>query len=327
MSNNSPFSAIYLAHKFKPIFIFHSEEEYYPCSADYIINNSKMYKSVPTLNNFELISEKITALDLSRNAGDLIIFNEGILKGDLQHSTLYFFAKNESDDFIDLVYFLYFPYRAPLNLFGCFPLNMKRGDVRFVVVRIQKKADFEISSIFFSRASDNVEGSWKNKNEIKVINHIDSYGEQSVHPLIFVSKNSHSFFPTEGTHFGGFGFLNENTNFGKSWTTSHLIYVTENDPEWMRYNGNWEELLPVHKMDWWSKEIMETPLFSHVFPWRYIGELILDLINQIKKIFSRKIDFNGKTKNTNKPKEENKEENKEEAFKSSIVNLSDSHLP
>ena len=225
-----------LVNTYKPIFIFSREEKYYPCSADYIVSNSQLYKDNILLKDYKELDSKILAMNL----GDNIKVNPEIYEGCLIDAPIYYYTRQTSEInklqkvsyYIDIIYFLYFAYNGPYT----------------------KK----LLGVFYGAHSD--EGKWIHQQKLKFIEN---------RPLVYVAKYSHAMYYTEGTHYRIFGLANDKTSFGYCWLNNDLVKVDENNPVWMQYTGKWsrEGIDSVIKKDWWTKQSLQTSnwLFS-LFP-------------------------------------------------------------
>ena len=221
---------------YKPIFVFSKKEKYYPCSVEYITQHSQLFKNNVRVKDFGTITKE----DLCDNTGDQIKVHNEYYSGDLNHAPVYYFIRT-SNKFIDIVFFLFFAYNPPYSVLGV-KIGEHDSDIEHVVVRVDTDTH-EIVAMYYS--SHGNEGKWVMKRDIKFVN---------TNPIVYVAKGSHAMYHDEGTHFRIFGFANDYTDFGKSWIPSTTVYVDENTPWWMKYNGKWSMngISNVKHQRWWN---------------------------------------------------------------------------
>ena len=241
-----------LANKYIPIFVFDKNEEYYPCSIEYLIQNSDLYKDEQLISPSTIYNMK---------EGNKYIF-KGDKNGDLDTAPLYYFYR-VTDTWIDIVYVLYFAFSGPLYLFNLLKIEDSSHpyDIEHVILRFNK-TNLLLNSVYFSAHSD--EGKWVNYNDLHII-----HTEHKTSPLIYVSRNSHAMYPTSGTHFRICGILNDYNDFGNGWLTNCLIEADED--QWV---GDWGNVESLAKRDWW-KETREddSNCFTRLFPFNLFSNL------------------------------------------------------
>lgn len=260
-----PFNSNLLAERFRPIFIFDKQEQYFPCSVNYLINNSQLY------NGEELVTDfgKTSVEDLSDNKGDRLIFAKESYNGDLQNAPVYYNIR-VCEQFIDIVYILFFAYNGPLNVLGLFEVGEHTGDIEHVIVRLNK-SNLSLNSVYFSAHND--EGEWVDKSNVKTI---QLRNDENVfeHPMVYVARNSHAMYASEGTHYRIFGIVNDHCSTYKGSMLNDLIEVKEcdkNETHWIHYNGSFDGVSCLPHRDWWTESpVYDSSVLTRLFPWYFI---------------------------------------------------------
>ncbi len=242
---NNQFNIHELADKHTPIFVFDKNEEYYPCSIEYLIQNSDLYKDDQLIGPSTIYSMK---------DGNKYIF-KGDKNGDLNNTPLYYFHR-VSEQWIDIVYVLYFAFSGPLHLFNILKLSETSHPygIEHVILRFNKN-NLSLNSVYFSAHSD--EGKWVDYHHLHVI-----HTEHKTSPLIYIARNTHAMYPSSGTHYRLCGILNDYTYFGNGWLSNCLIEADED--QWV---GNWGNVESVSKRDWYKTTNEDnSTCFTRLFP-------------------------------------------------------------
>lgn len=156
---------IKLIKKFAPIFIFHSNERYYP------VNLKTAEKE-----------------EFKENTGP-------------EEPLYYTIIKNTNDTMV-VNYILLFP----VTYRGLLGISSLKGDVKIVKLEIDTKKK-TLQKIYFGN------------------NLIQEFNLKTTRPRIYVSLETHNFYPTKFTQKNIFGYATEETNEGLSWETeSTQIY-------------------------------------------------------------------------------------------------------
>lgn len=245
-----------LAKLYKPLFVFSKDERYYPCSAEFIISQSQLYKGDELIKDFGELTPEI----LSENVGDNMKVHQDSYSGQLSSAPIYYFVRS-SDRFIDIVFFLYFAYNGPFNILGK-KVGAHDSDLEHVVVRLDSLTQ-QLIGIYFSAHSS--EGKWVMKEDIKFV---------STSPVIYVSKSSHAMYPNEGCQWRCMGFANDKTDFGLSWSSSTLTCVTDSDPIWTKYKGLWSRdgIDSITNKGWWKHQPTKNSNFlTRMIPTNWIN--------------------------------------------------------
>ena len=262
---NAVIDSLQLATTYKPIFVFSKEEKYYPCSVEYLLSHSQLYKENTLIKNFG----ELTPEELSRNVGDSLKVHPNSYRGQIESAPIYYFIRT-SEKFIDIVFFIYFTYNGPLSILGK-KVGAHDTDLEHIVVRVDTLT--QLIAVYFSAHGS--EGRWVMKDSLQLINN---------NVLIYVAKSSHAMYPTNGRQWRVMGLANDKTDFGLSWTTDRLIEVKDNDPVWMKYVGKWsrEGIDSVASNGWWrSQSVKSSNWFTRFIP-----------LDCIVDRFSSKTEFN-----------------------------------
>lgn len=222
----------HLANKYVPIFIFHSEETYYPYEIGKIIPHLELYQDKIKIANYGQVTEKM----LSENKGNNINVNPNFCQSpfdikDLGVTPVYV-KINVSLEYIDLIYILYYAYDT--SNCGCCQFskrNEKNNTFHMVCVRLNVNNKLPIK-IFYQD-----QGIWYLWKNIKKYNN---------NPIVYISKFSHNMYPFNTTHYKKFGWYKDVSNNGVIWKTKLLQIVSE---ETILYEGE----KSMKKQSWWEK--------------------------------------------------------------------------
>lgn len=230
-----------------PIIYFHSEETYFPESLDFYIDNSELYQG------------KNKVLDkavLSANLDESYTLKNNLVSGDLNRAKLYIRVQ-ELDDFFRIVFFVFFSFNGPLNLFGtCIKIGDHSADVEKFVFFVDKKT-LSITKIYLG-AHGSKDGLWLTP---------DDFEKKDNKLIIYSALGSHAFYNKEGTYWRYFGSVNDHTNKGKEWISPQFTIITDEYPEWQKYRGclGYPDNCNVPKQRGWEDEPEKSTSFLKRF--------------------------------------------------------------
>jgi hypothetical protein len=199
-------------------FYFHPNELYYPCSFEYFVDNSKLYKKI----NPEKFNEigKVDQLYLSnlncnndRNNFQLIAKDE-IKNGfvnDLQKIPLYGF-RNTLASKVYITLFLFYAYNGPYNIMFIQDAGEHWGDMERIVLEY----DNNILTKVYCGAHGDRDGRWID------IKDIEKEGE---HLVFYIAKDGHGFYPKKGIYWRIYGLANDLTEKGKMVENENYVNI------------------------------------------------------------------------------------------------------
>jgi len=196
-----------------------------PASMEYGFKHAQLYNGNTMIADYGNITEEM----LRKNAGHRIQIHPDAIYGErenLNNVPVYVKVK-ERDDIYEILYVVYFTYSGPFSMLGL-KYGHHDSDLEHVSVRICKKTG-KLIGVYYSYHS---EGLWKSADEVEM---------ENGHPVVYVAKSSHGFYPHRGTHFRIFGFANDKMNNGRHWMPERVIRVDGGNgteiPYWMSYRG------------------------------------------------------------------------------------------
>jgi len=229
-----------ILEKHKPIVFFHKDEIYFPCNADFFIQNSSLIIN-NKITDKNMNQTKIYNLSIDKNFNysnkKMFIqpFNEMVIYGfryNYEDSPLYYYIR-ETNEKIYIYFFLFFGYNGTYNILNIMDVGHHYNDVEHFTYEIDKK-NKTLDRIFFS-AHGKKEGTWKQYNELEFdgppspkrpmspMGSVDK--ENKTRPIIYCAKFGHGFYPRSGCIIRMFGFANDLTNKGFKFSNYNYIKI------------------------------------------------------------------------------------------------------
>ena len=220
----------------KPIIYFHKDEKYFPCNADYFVNNSYL------IQNNRIIDKNMTQEKLYKiqdSEGTFIQpFNENVIYGFKHYyedAPLYYFIRDEPTlNKLYIYFFLFFGYNGSYNILNLCEVGEHYNDIEHFTFEINKNNN-SLERVFFS-AHGSDEGIWKYANDIEYHIEKTNSSKNSKRPVIYCAKNQHGFYYKPGCIFRIFGFANDLTNKGFKYSNYDVVRI--NKPNDMNFNPN-----------------------------------------------------------------------------------------
>lgn len=233
-----------ILEKHKPIIYFHKDEQYFPCDADFFIQNSHLLRDNKIIDK-NLNQTKLYNLshnDTFKNFDKTFIqpFNEIVIYGfryNYEDSPLYYYLR-ETEDKLYIYFFLFFAYNGTYNILNLMNIGHHYNDVEHFTYEINKN-NGKLERIFFS-AHGKSEGIWKSYNELELeegppsqflspVRRMSPKGsvdkENKTRPIIYCAKFGHGFYPKNGCIVRMFGFGNDLTNKGFKFSNYNYIKI------------------------------------------------------------------------------------------------------
>ena len=235
-----------LLKKYNPVFVFNTSEEYWPCSVEYVMENSQLYN-----DDKKILEEgQVTSNILASNIGNHLNINSRIYPGSpldkihLKHNIPLYCKVNTNEQFIDLIYIVFFAYNGPFNVLG-FNTGEHQADIEHVVIRLSAETKKPIA-IFFS-AHGIQDGVWVKYEQVQKYNH---------YPVVYVAKFSHAMYPKASTWYRIFFLANDHTDDGVHWLSNNLVVLTEDNPVWVKYTGTWgiDSVTNMSQQLWYTQQ-------------------------------------------------------------------------
>jgi hypothetical protein len=225
--------------KHRPILYLHTEENYFPSTIDFILQNSFLQKKDKT----KLLNKPLTSSILYDSYKDQagkdteIVLDPSSLKigqkDSLNSVPIYGLVKT-IDNKTHLFYNFIYPYNGEKNVASLRNVGAHYGDIEHITVVLNQ--DNTVSELFYA-AHGSEEGRWLKPNEVTF---------EGDRPIVYVAKYSHASYPKEGVVFRFFGFGNDYTNKGTKWDPNVIRLYEDTDTTnfnkdtmgWMYYGGD-----------------------------------------------------------------------------------------
>jgi hypothetical protein len=221
-----------ILEKHKPVIYFHIDENYFPCNADFFIQNSHLLKNNKiideNMNQTKLYN--ISHNDKFQNFDNTFIqpFNESVIYGfryNYEDSPLYYYLR-ETEDKLYIYFLLFFGYNGTYNILNLMNIGHHYNDVEHFTYEINKN-NGSLERIFFS-AHGKSEGIWKYYKDLEFEEPLSQKGfdkENKTRPIIYCAKFGHGFYPRNGCIVRMFGFGNDLTNKGFKFSNYNYIKI------------------------------------------------------------------------------------------------------
>lgn len=228
-----------LLNKYRPILYLHSQEDYFPSSIDFILENSFLQKKDKTKLLDKPLSSSILYDSYKGEAGkdtEIVLSPSSLKVGQkdpLNSIPIYGIAKlinNKTHLFYNFIY----PYNGAKNVAGLRDVGAHFGDIEHITIVLNP--DNTISELFYA-AHGSSEGRWLKPKDVTF---------EGDRPIVYVAKYSHASYPKEGVVFRFFGFGNDYTNKGFKWDPQVIrlyedtdtVNFNKNTMGWIYYSGD-----------------------------------------------------------------------------------------
>jgi hypothetical protein len=230
-----------LANKWSPIIYLHSDEKYFPCSANWLLENSVLidYNTSPTT-----IISPVTNMDMynvskkynfeRRVDGDIILsYDNEIYSGEnpLKNVPCYCLIRKQNDK-IYITYMFLFTYNGEYSILGLANAGFHPADIEHITVELD--SSYNLLRVFYG-AHGVADGRWIKASDVEMDNN---------KIVAYMSLNGHGLYPKEGTAFRLFGLANDHLNKGSKWIPRVNLIFQRNDPNfdpntmgWTTFNG------------------------------------------------------------------------------------------
>ncbi len=251
-----------LAMQYSPIIYIHSEERYFPCSINWLLNYSTLIDfndntriSKPTHKDIFEIAKKYNFE--RRGDGDVVLsFPESVYKGQQPISDVPIYCiMKELNGKVYLTYFVVFAFNGNYEIAGLVGLGSHPGDIEHVTLEFENN---KLLRMFYG-AHGSTDGRWINASDIEYDNG---------HPVCYMAYSGHGLYPKCGQVFRFGGFANDYLDRGFKWSP-HVDFVYLKDHEkfnvdtmgWVMFNSrfggndyepNTEGIMSLLDKDWFK---------------------------------------------------------------------------
>ena len=229
-----------LINKYTPVIWVHPDEQYFPCSIDWLIQHSTLVD----FNDNTLLTP-VTQRDLyniakkygfgRRADGDVVLsFNHQLYKGQTPLDSVPCYAISRiRGDKLYITYIFLYAYNGEYWIVGIAPAGMHPGDVEHMTAEIDIDSGALLRMFYGSHGT--VDGTWVNAKDIEFL-----YD----HPVAYQALHGHGMYPKNGTVFRSAGFTNDHLGDGFLWSPKAIEFVDMTDPRfdidtmgWTVYNS------------------------------------------------------------------------------------------
>ena len=180
-----------VVRRFCPVFVFHPDEKFFPCSIDYLLRGGELVTEETILRD---PTQQMLMENFHRD--NYVRINSSQYFGDLAHAPLYY-AVQEGDGFVQIDYVPLYAFQGGQTCsipgavawaffakgFNCIinTYGQHQGDIERVAVKlVPEGADYRIAEILFEAHGD------------PVIYPKDQVAYEGDHPIVHVALNGHS---------------------------------------------------------------------------------------------------------------------------------------
>lgn len=258
-----------IAKLFKPLWYFHPEETAFPCSVEYVLAHSSLYKSskeyrktdkdhfenVPIQDRPHIMVEATTPPTSTSTSTSTVSHDPHVFLR-VHDSAFAGFTPNGPSGmsladapiyvrilphvlrdpqtgrmYQDIMYHQFHAYNPATVGFGSWRTGEHHSDWEHVSLRfdITQPANIFLHSIYFSAHGDR-DGVWRRVSD----------AQRTQRPVVYSALRSHANYPDgpRKTWWLACGCANDHTDRGFSWDPS-IVFLTNDSPVWIRYMGNW----------------------------------------------------------------------------------------
>jgi len=224
-----------LIKKYSPVLYFHSNEKYFPCSIDWLLQystlvdfNTKTRISKPTQKDLYDISKKY---DFKRvGEGEVILsFNEDVFRGQqpLTDVPCYVITREQNNN-IYITYIFLYPFNGSYEIAGLVGVGHHPGDIEHLTVECNKE-DGKIKRVFFG-AHGSKDGRWVSSNDVEY---------ENGHIVAYVAYSGHGMYNKSGQSFRFGGFANDHLEKSLRWEPKTSIIYNKDDPKFDPNTMGW----------------------------------------------------------------------------------------
>lgn len=219
-----------LIKKYSPILYFHPDEKYFPCSVDWLLQNSKLVNYNNTNNELNSIIYPVSQKMLynqslsdnfkKRADGSLILsFTEELYRGEtpLNNVPCYSIYREENNK-IYLTYIFLYAKNGEYSILDLVKVGQHPGDIEHITLELDLQTQKCIRALY--SAHTNKDSRWVNFSDIE---------KENDKIVIYVALNGHGLYPKEGVAVRFYGLANDYMKKGIKWIPSVIRWYGKND--------------------------------------------------------------------------------------------------
>ncbi len=224
-----------LLDKYSPILYFNTNEKYYPCGIDWLLENSILIdhnttpvtkiESPTNIDLYNIINKYPSGFtDGTIN----ISFDKELYKGQtpLNKVPCYGIIRQKEGKTY-LTYIFLYAYNGEYNILNITNAGYHPGDAEHMTIELNEKD--EINRIFYG-AHGKIDGRWISKSDVEFEND---------KPVAYVALNGHGLYPKVGTVFRMLGVSNDYLEKGIRWKPKVFEIYPINNPLYKKEEMYW----------------------------------------------------------------------------------------
>jgi hypothetical protein len=214
--------------KYSPILYFHPDEKYFPCSVDWLLQNSRLvnYINNVMVSNIYPVTQRILynqALSdnfKKRSDGSLILsFTEELYRGETPLNKVPCYCiYRETDNKIYLTYIFLYAKNGEYSILDLVNVGQHPGDIEHITVELDLYTQNCIRVLY--SAHTNNDSRWVNYSNIE---------KENDKIIVYVALNGHGLYPKEGIAFRYYGLANDYMKKGIKWIPSIVRLYGKHD--------------------------------------------------------------------------------------------------
>jgi hypothetical protein len=280
--HNKQMSLTRLVNDMKPIVYIHTDEDNFPSSVEYYLNNINVKNSKgdvvlksPTQSQlYDLQKANVNKESYSMHMNNPKN-KELIWMGDSTLSSPFYAYVKSDDKYHYITYIFFYPRNGWYDILGLDKVGSHNADIEHITIEVDKNTSK--ATRYYYAAHTNTDGTWYKPEEIQF---------EDGHPVSFSAVHGHGSYIKEGIVFRLYGLANDKTNKGYKWDPNVVIIYEENDTKfdpntqgWIYFSGDWspDGIVGVAAKKWYkngNSSVSKNPRIIAHNTWR-IGMNIL----------------------------------------------------
>ena len=215
-----------LLDKFSPVMYLHPDEKYFPCSIDWLLQNSRLLDftrgtDISPVTHQALYDQAVQDNFAKRSDGDLVLsFDSQVYKGEHPMKNVPCYAlyrvKNSK---IYLTYIFLYAKNGEYSILGLANAGQHPADLEHLTLELDSSQ--RLIRVMYS-AHGSADGRWVKANDVEMEN-----GKI----VCYMALNGHGLYPKEGIAFRLFGLANDYLSKGMKWQPRVIRWFGKGEPE------------------------------------------------------------------------------------------------
>lgn len=238
---NSKYNISELISKYNPILYFHPDENYFPCSIEWLLNNSILVDfnttpqtmiNSPSNRDMYEVSKKYN-FKSNTSGQQTLSFTQELYNGQIpiKNVPCYVLVKKRENK-IYLIYNYLYAYNGNYDILGLEKVGNHPADLEHITVELDDSG--KLLRVMYSAHGER-DGRWVDAKNVP-------FEDNRI--IAYVALNGHGLYQREGTAIRVFGLANDVMKRGKKWDPVPERIYLPTEPEfdidkmgWVGYNG------------------------------------------------------------------------------------------